>query len=638
MLEGVHAQLDVVARAGLQGVVADAQVFAPHEQHGLRHDFVQLHGVVAGAAVHAVQRHAQRQCLHSALPPALPGGVAGCGGCAHRFFHGEVQPPVLADLPQFGHHVVVQGVALRVVRCAKVQREQAAPGHHVDGTVGHPQHADGAHRIAVTAGALLQVDGEFRRGRRRIAPAVHGRRAGMAGDAHDLALEAQATVDGRDDAQGQAELVEDRALLDVHLHETQVPRRVALQRADGGQVRGQARREHGIAHGDAIGVPLLQPLRVEVSGQGARTQEGGPVALAFFFGEGDHLDPERQPSLRLRQRAHAGHRREDSQPPVVLAAVAHGVVVRSGQEVLWLCSLPPRGRVGVGALRAFARVVARHHIPHRIDLHLVEPALAHVACDLPGRCAMRLGEIGDGQLSVLGIAWIAVLRQAFLPVPDQVAQRRLRAELVVQPQLHDAVDVAQRLGSLELRVIVQPAGKGLDDLLAIQAGAARPAHGQDEGEAELRVVVCIELLDALELLQRAIGEAGLALFAGRLAGESLRHHGLAGELGVRPDQGQLLVRAGRAHDVRQRLLQMRERSEGPLRQSLPRDPRRVFVQPVEQAGGLRRIGGVDLFQGQRHVMLPNKGGPAASGERCRCGVPPTRDRAVRCDPGSAAAR
>ena len=44
---------DVVVGAGLERVVADAGVEAAHEQHRLRHHFVQLHRVVAGAAGHA---------------------------------------------------------------------------------------------------------------------------------------------------------------------------------------------------------------------------------------------------------------------------------------------------------------------------------------------------------------------------------------------------------------------------------------------------------------------------------------------------------------------------------------------------------------------------------------------------------
>ncbi len=56
MGESVDAQLHVVAGGRFERVVADARVFAPHKQHGLRHDFVQLHRVVARADIDIVTR------------------------------------------------------------------------------------------------------------------------------------------------------------------------------------------------------------------------------------------------------------------------------------------------------------------------------------------------------------------------------------------------------------------------------------------------------------------------------------------------------------------------------------------------------------------------------------------------------
>ena len=86
--------------------------------------------------------------------------------------------------------------------------------------------------------------------------------------------------------------------------------------------------------------------------------------------------------------------------------------------------------------------------------------------DARRRGAVRIGEVGDRELALFLVAGVAELRQRFLPVPHQVAQRRLDAELVVQAQLRDAVDVAQALGQLEVGVVVQPALEGVDDLAA----------------------------------------------------------------------------------------------------------------------------------------------------------------------------
>ncbi len=89
------------------------------------------------------------------------------------------------------------------------------------------------------------------------------------------------------------------------------------------------------------------------------------------------------------------------------------------------------------------------------------------------------------------------------------------AELVVQADLRDAVDVAQGLAEFEVGVrCAAGASKVVDDLALGQPRAARAAHRQDEREAELRVVVGVELLDLRELLGRAVGQAGLALLVG----------------------------------------------------------------------------------------------------------------------------
>jgi hypothetical protein len=91
--------------------------------------------------------------------------------------------------------------------------------------------------------------------------------------------------------------------------------------------------QHGFAQRDAVGVLLLQPFLLEVAHQRARAQEGGLVALAFLF---------RKPTTSMWKGrrlprwavAHAGHGHKDAQAAVVLAAVAHGVVVAAGQQVL----------------------------------------------------------------------------------------------------------------------------------------------------------------------------------------------------------------------------------------------------------------------------------------------------------------
>jgi len=46
---------------------------------------------------------------------------------------------------------------LRIAGRAQIERKQAATGHHVDRAVGHLQHADGGHRVAVLLRPLFDV-------------------------------------------------------------------------------------------------------------------------------------------------------------------------------------------------------------------------------------------------------------------------------------------------------------------------------------------------------------------------------------------------------------------------------------------------------------------------------------------------
>ena len=411
----------------------------------------------------------------------------------------------------------------------------------------------------------------------------------MAGLADELADEAQAAVDRCDHAQRQVQLVQHRALLDVDFDETEVVRRIALEIGD--VVDIQTRLLHGLAHGDAIRILLVEPARIEVADQCAGRQEGGLEALAFLFGEGHDFNIEGQPNGPARQLldAHDGH--EDAQSSVVLAAVAHGVVMAAGEQ---------RFRFALRHELVRAQVTP-DHVAHGVDVHLIEPRIAHGLRKLRRAGAVCIGQVGHRELPVLGKAGVAVPRQRLVPIPHLLAQQRFDAELVGQSNLGDAVDIAQRLGALHVRMVAHAPREGVDDLALAQARAARPAHGQDEGKAEARVVVGVQLLDARELLGRAVGEAGLALLVGRFGRERLRDHGLARQLGVGADQRELLLGRAARQRLRHRVLQVRKRLKGPFLQGFGRDPRRVLVQAVEHARRFFGRGGIELVEGDGHA-------------------------------------
>ena len=285
-----------------------------------------FHGVVARAAGHAVQRQAKG--LHRALPALLPGRVAGGGAGAHAFAQLLLQAPALANGVKLGQHVGAQGVALRIRGRAHIQRELAAPGYHIDRACGHLPLADGGYRVAVGAGALLHIERQLGHRAGRIAALVHGRGAGVAGRALHRAHHAHTGVDRCHHAQRYMQRMEHRPLFNMHFHKAQVLRWVAFKGRDAGRL--QAGGLHGGAHADAVRVFLLQPLRRKTARQRRGRQKGGSKALAFFFRKRHHFDTKRQAAPGLVQRLHAGQRHKNTQPPVVLAAVAHRVVVAAG--------------------------------------------------------------------------------------------------------------------------------------------------------------------------------------------------------------------------------------------------------------------------------------------------------------------
>ncbi|OIQ71145.1 hypothetical protein GALL_472380 [mine drainage metagenome] len=181
--------------------------------------------------------------------------------------------------------------------------------------------------------------------------------------------------------------------------------------------------------------------------------------------------------------------------------------------------------------------------------------------------------------------------QAFAPVPHRVAQFGREAELVVEANFGDAVDLPQGFGELEVRRVVHTALQGGDDLRARQSGAARPAHGEDEGPAEAGVVGGIELGEAGEISRRAVRQTGAALLVGGLGSKRAGDDGLARQFRVGANQGEPFLAAGLAHGLRQRVLERGQGGERSGRPGARGDPGRVFVHAVQQGGeGVLRSG------------------------------------------------
>jgi hypothetical protein len=85
------------------------------------------------------------------------------------------------------------------------------------------------HRVAILGCARFQVNRELGQCGGGVAPAVHGRGAGVAGLAHDAAEHAHAAIDGCDHTERHVEFIQYRALLDMHFNKAQIVARVALE-------------------------------------------------------------------------------------------------------------------------------------------------------------------------------------------------------------------------------------------------------------------------------------------------------------------------------------------------------------------------------------------------------------------------
>ena len=81
-----------------------------------------------------------------------------------------------------------------------------------------------------------------------------------------------------------------------------------------------------------------------------------------------------------------------------------------------------------------------------------------------GAGAVRVGEVGDGELALFGKAGVAVRAsascQSHTSLPSTGSARTCRSG-----DLGNAVDVAQGLSQLKFGVVVQPPRKGVDDFL-----------------------------------------------------------------------------------------------------------------------------------------------------------------------------
>ena len=199
---------------------------------------------------------------------------------------------------------------------------------------------------------------------------------------------------------------------------------------------------------------------------------------------------------------------------------------------------------------------------------------------------MGLSEVSDGQLTCFFETRIAVLRQVFLPVPHLLALKGMAIGFVVQTNLNNSVNVAQTLLQFKFGMAVQAPFKRSNDLMLIEAKAARSSDSQNKGPAKFCVVSRVEILNFFKFSGGAFSEARFALLVGRFCGEFFAHHGFASQLWVRADQPNLSISAGIFQDLRHAVFEVRPRCKRAVLQCTFGNPRRVFIQAIQQLHGL----------------------------------------------------
>ena len=147
----------------------------------------------------------------------------------------------------------------------------------------------------------------------------------MASQAGDGGAQAGGARDGGDDADAQCLVQQHRALLDVRLDEGGDVFAAPVEALPCIGIAAEV--ADRLAHGDAVGIRLVEPGRVERAGHRLAADQGRTEAHAFFVAEADHFKRVGQALAARVQIAHAGNRGEDAVEAVVFAGVAHAVLV-----------------------------------------------------------------------------------------------------------------------------------------------------------------------------------------------------------------------------------------------------------------------------------------------------------------------
>src|ERR1700704_2507506 len=209
------ARADIGLGRVLDLVVADA-VLARHEDHGRRRHARDIAGVVSRAA------HDVHVGVPRLLRPA-PHGLHEFPGEGRRrevpdLLYLGLETMALGDVVRRQPHLGIHFGELVIVGMAEIQRHEDAARDGVARLRLAFDHAHGRPSVQPVADLARRHD-QLRRADQRVAPAFHGRGAGVAFHAGPRDLVPALALRARDDADRLLLALEDRPLLDMRLEE-----------------------------------------------------------------------------------------------------------------------------------------------------------------------------------------------------------------------------------------------------------------------------------------------------------------------------------------------------------------------------------------------------------------------------------
>ncbi|KEH12681.1 hypothetical protein GY15_18765 [Delftia sp. 670] len=331
-----------------------AAVEAGDEDHahgaGGRH----VDGVMAGAAGHAHVGVAQvvaglLHALHDQASAVRGLGAAHVGHLGTHAQGGQAGQ-------DFGQQFLGEALQHAGVVAAHFHHHLDQAGHGIGGIGREREPAHGGHHIVGLAiersGLAVGRIDDARRAHQRVLSDVHGRGACVVGLAVHGEAHAAYAHDVRHHANGQAALLQHRALLYVQLHE-------------GGRAAGAAQRAvqrlgpradapHAFGQGFALRVAGGQHGGVQLARQRAAAYAGDAVVAGLLGQEVDHLERVLQGDAVFMQAVRhldAGQHADDA---VEAPAHHHSVAVRAGGDGGAFCA----ARSGLGSRQAADQIAA----------------------------------------------------------------------------------------------------------------------------------------------------------------------------------------------------------------------------------------------------------------------------------------